>query len=197
MQVHSHISFIPWIFGGNKLIGCADVTGDVRYGPELKEAGTGYVTEHWNTQIEDVVWLNMPIRITSGFQIMTLRQQKERSCKAQTMFKVQQPKTKTKTKQRGIVLFRRKTRWSKINRMKIKDKTKNKQGKKMEDSHTIRKNNFLRTMWEDRKGLISLCAKLFNKNHARDSASKWILASRNGQVKQNEQIKLSQLPKGK
>ena len=67
----------------------------------------------------------------------------------------------------------------------------------MEDSHTTNKNNFLRTMWEDRKGLISLCAKLFNKNHARDSALKWILASRNGQVKQNEQIKLSQLPKGK
>ena len=67
MQVHSRISFIPWIFGGNKLIGCADITRDVRYGPELKEAGTGYVTEHWNTQIEDVVWLNMPIRITSGF----------------------------------------------------------------------------------------------------------------------------------
>ena len=38
----------------------------------------------------------MPVRITSGFQIMTIRQQKERSCKAQTMFKVQQPKTKTK-----------------------------------------------------------------------------------------------------
>ena len=52
----------------------------------------------------------MPVRITSGFQIMTIRQQKERSCKAQTMFKVQQPKTKTKKKQRGIVLFRRKTR---------------------------------------------------------------------------------------
>ena len=51
------------------------------------------------------------------------------------MFKVQQPKTKTN--QRGIVLFRRKTRWSKIKRMKIKDKTKNKQRKKMEDSHTI------------------------------------------------------------
>ena len=67
----------------------------------------------------------------------------------------------------------------------------------MEDSHKIRKNNFLRTMWEDRKGLISLCAKLFNKNHTRDSASKWILVSRYGQVKQNEQIKLSQLPKGK
>ena len=67
----------------------------------------------------------------------------------------------------------------------------------MEDSHTINKNNFLRTMWEDRKGLISLCTKLFNKNDTRDSASKWILASRNGQVKQNEQIKLSQLPKGK
>lgn len=108
MQVHSHISFIPWIFGGNKLIGCADITGDVRYGPELKEAGTGYVTEHWNTQIEDVVWLNMPFRITSGFQIMTAERDK-----AQKMFKVQQPKTKRKTKQRGIVLFRRKTRWSK------------------------------------------------------------------------------------
>ena len=94
MNVHSHISFIPWIFGGDKLIGCGDITGDVRYGPELKEVGTGYVTEHWNTQIEDVVWLNMPIRITSGFQIMTSRQQKERSCKAQKMFKVQQPKTK-------------------------------------------------------------------------------------------------------
>ena len=67
----------------------------------------------------------------------------------------------------------------------------------MEDSHTTRKNNFLRTMWEDRKGLISLCAELFNKNHTRGSASKWIFASRNGQVKQNEQIKLSQLPKGK
>ena len=165
------------------------------WGMALNLRRTGYVTEHWNTQIEDVVWLNMPIRITSGFQIMTLRQQKERSCKAQTMFKVQQPKTKTK--QRGIVLFRRKTRWTKINRMKIKDKTKNKQGKKMEDSHTINKNNFLRTMWEDRKGLISLCAKLFYRNDTRDSASKWILASRNGQVTQNDQIKLSQLPKGK
>ena len=30
--------------------------------------------------------------------------------------------------------------------MKIKGKTKNKQGKKMEDSHTINKNNSLRTM---------------------------------------------------
>lgn len=165
------------------------------WGMALNLRRTGYVTERWNTQIEDVVWLNMPIRITSGFQIMTLRQQKERSCKAQTMFKVQQPKRKTK--QRGIVLFRRKTRWTKINRMKIKDKTKNKQGKKMEDSHTINKNNFLRTMWEDRKGLISLCAKLFYRNDTRDSASKWILASRNGQVTQNDQIKLSQLPKGK
>ena len=102
------------------------------WGMALNLRRTGYVTEHWNTQIEDVVWLNMPIRITSGFQIMTLRKQKERSCKAQKMFKVQQPKTKTKTKQRGIVLFRRKTRWTKINRMKIKDKTKNKQGKKIE-----------------------------------------------------------------
>ena len=30
------------------------------------------------------------------FQIMTSRQQKERSCEAQKMFKVQQPKTKKK-----------------------------------------------------------------------------------------------------
>ena len=37
MQVHSHISFIPRIFGGDKLIGCGDITGDVRYGLVLKE----------------------------------------------------------------------------------------------------------------------------------------------------------------
>ena len=94
MQFHSHISFIPWIFGENKLIGCADITGDVRYGPELKEAGTGYVTEHWNTQIEDVVWLNMPFRITSGFQIMTSRQQKETKHKRCLRYNNQKQKEK-------------------------------------------------------------------------------------------------------
>ena len=88
------------------MIGCGDITGDVRYGPELKEDRICHRTLKYSNRrcsmtqyaAYDHIWF-------SNHDIKTAERDK-----AQKMFKVQQPKTKTKTKQRGIVLFRRKTR---------------------------------------------------------------------------------------
>lgn len=50
----------------------------------------------------------------------------------------------------------------------------------MEDSYIINKNNFLRMMWEDRKGLILFCVKFFDRNDICDFVLKWILVFCNG-----------------